>query len=571
MRKKILCVILARGGSKGIPLKNITNVCGHPLLSYSIQAAKDCKIIDEIVVSTDSEKIAKVARNYGAKTPFLRNKKLAKDTTTSVDALYDAVLRSENFFKTKFDFVIELPCVSPLRDSEDINKVLKILIKKKTDSVISYTSTGEKHPIRLKRIKNNKVTNFCKEYKEPDKGSRRQDFETSYIRNGAIYAMTRNCIINLKSRNGKKSFPFIMPTSKSLNIDEKYDLEIARMLIENGKSKNKPEEIKNYFEKNFNKKNKNEILISAPFNFLKKEKEILQKNFNCTFLNDLSKKNIIKNLKNKDGWICHPCPNYKIDSSVLKNQNKLKIICTPSTGVTHLDLKDCSKKNIYVKSIAGLKETLKIKASSEFTFMLILMSLRKMNLVFKKNKENFWRNIEQILRGNQIFGKTVGIFGYGRIGKNISKFLKPFGAKILIYDPFLKNYKKKNYQKILNESDIILSSMSYNVKNYNFFDYNFFSKLKKKPIFINTSRGEVLNEKDLLKALKKSYLSYAAVDVIKNEQSILHKKNILLEYAKENNNLFVTPHIAGLTYESEKIAAQISIKNLINFFKEKKY
>ena len=131
MRKKILCVILARGGSKGIPLKNITDVCGHPLLSYSIQAAKDSKIIDEIVVSTDSEKIAKVARNYGAKTPFLRNKKLARDTTTSVDALYDAVLRSENFFKTKFDFVIELPCVSPLRDSEDINKVLKILTKKK--------------------------------------------------------------------------------------------------------------------------------------------------------------------------------------------------------------------------------------------------------------------------------------------------------------------------------------------------------------------------------------------------------------------------------------------------------
>ena len=569
MKKKILCVILARGGSKGIPHKNIADVCGHPLISYSIQAAKNCKLIDEIVVSTDSKKIAKVARNYGAKTPFLREKKLATDTTTSVDALYDAVLRSENFFKTKFDFVIELPCVSPLRDSKDVSNALKILIKKKIDSVISYTSTGEKHPIRLKRIKNNKVTNFCKEYKEPDKGSRRQDFETSYIRNGAIYAMTRNCIINLKSRNGKKSFPYIMPTYKSLNIDEKYDLEIARMLIENGKSNNKPEIIKNYFEKNIDNKNKLEILISAPFNFLKNEKEILQKNFNCTFIDDLSKKNIIKNLKNKDGWICHPCPTYKIDSSVLKNQNKLKIICTPSTGVTHLDLNFCSKKNIFVKSIAGLKETLKITASSEFTYLLILMSLRKINLVLKKNKENYWRNIEHILRGNQIFGKTVGIFGYGRIGKNISKYLKPFGAKILIYDPYLKKYKNKNFKKILNESDIILSSMSYNIKNYNFFDYNFFKKLKKRPVFINTSRGEVVNERDLLKALKKSFLSFAAVDVIKNEQSVLYKKNLLIEYAKENNDLIVTPHVAGLTYESEKIAAQISISNLINFFSKK--
>ena len=99
-----------------------------------------------------------------------------------------------------------MPCVSPLRDHTDVDKAVEILIEKKYDSVISYVNTGEKHPTRLKRIKNNIVTNFCKDYPEPDIGSRRQDFEECYIRNGAIYAMTRKTLIEKNSRNGKKVF-----------------------------------------------------------------------------------------------------------------------------------------------------------------------------------------------------------------------------------------------------------------------------------------------------------------------------------------------------------------------------
>ena len=566
MKHSILGVILARGGSKSIPLKNIVDVAGHPLLSYTIQAAKNSKDIDEIVVSTDSTKIANVAKKYGAKMPFLRNKKLAQDKTTSVDALYDAVIRSEKFFNKKFDYIIELPCVAPLRDVNDIDKVVKILKKNKSDSVISFTNTGEKHPIRLKRITNNKVSDFCKEYPESDKGSRRQDFEPSYIRNGAIYAMTRNCIINYKSRNGKKIFPFIMSSEKSINIDEKFDLEVAKMLIENGKCNNKPEIIKKNLEVFNTNKKKNNLLISAPFNFLREEKNFLIKNFNCFFISDLSKKNTIKNLKNKDAWLCQPCPTFKIDKTVLSQLNKLKIICTPSTGTTHIDTVYCKKNNIKIKSIAGLKETLKIKASSEYTFLLIMMCLRKINVVIKRNKENNWRNIEHLLRGNQLEGKTIGIIGFGRIGGNVLKYAKSFGAKILIYDPFIKGNYKNTLSKIKNNSDIILSSMSYSKKNWNFFNWNFFKTLKQKPIFINTSRGEVVNEVDLIKALKFNKVSFAAVDVIKNEQLIMKKKNILVEYSKENHNLIVTPHIAGLTFESEKIAANITIKNLINFF-----
>ena len=221
-KKNILAVILARGGSKGIPKKNIVKINHHPLISYSIAAAKNSKYIDKIVVSSDSKEIIKKSLEYGIDDFIIRPKFLSSDKATSVDALNHAVIRSEKIFAKKFDYIIELPCVSPLRDHHDVNTVIKKLHKSKLDSVVSYVDTGEKHPIRLKRIKKNKITNFCKEYPEASWGSRRQDFEPSYIRNGAIYSMTRDCILKLKSRWGIKSFPHLMPDQKSVNIDTKY-------------------------------------------------------------------------------------------------------------------------------------------------------------------------------------------------------------------------------------------------------------------------------------------------------------------------------------------------------------
>ena len=126
-KKKVLAVILARGGSKGIKFKNIADLAGHPLISYTIEAAKNSKYIDEIIVSTDNKKIAKVSKEYGAKVPFIRSKKLSGDKITSVEALYDAVFRYQKIKKAYFDYIIELPCVSPFRGSKHIDETLEIL------------------------------------------------------------------------------------------------------------------------------------------------------------------------------------------------------------------------------------------------------------------------------------------------------------------------------------------------------------------------------------------------------------------------------------------------------------
>ena len=119
-KKKVLAVILARGGSKGIKLKNITNLSGHPLISYTLEAAKNSKYIDDILVSTDNKKIANIAKEYGAKVPFLREKELSGDRVSSVDALYDAVKRYQDLNDFYFDYIIELPCVCPFRGPKHI-------------------------------------------------------------------------------------------------------------------------------------------------------------------------------------------------------------------------------------------------------------------------------------------------------------------------------------------------------------------------------------------------------------------------------------------------------------------
>ena len=572
MKKKILCVILARGGSKGIPKKNIYLINNHPLISYSIQAAKDSGLISKIVVSTDDRNIAKVSNLYGAVTPFRRSKILSGDKVPSMDALRDAVIKSEKYFNEKYDYIIELPCVSPLRDASDVRRAINLIKSNKYDSVVSYVNTGEKHPIRLKRINRNIVTDFCREYPEPKIGSRRQDFESCFIRNGAIYCMTRDCIIKKKSRMGDKSFPLIMPQNKSINIDEKFDLEMASLLIKNGYCKNIPQKVKTNtfnFTKQFNPKKKN-ILITAPTSFFNIDLSFLEKKFNCIFFEKPDKKSLIKYLKNVHGWICHPSPEYFIDKDILKHANSLKIISTPSTGITHIDINYCKIKNIKVRSITVSKKFKNIKASSEFTFLLCLLGFKDLINAIDEVKSGNWRNIEDRIRGNEVIGKKVGIFGYGRIGKNLHKYFSSMNAKVSFFD-LKRRHDHTKKKQILNNSDIIVMCISYSKKNYNFVDNNFFSQMKKNSIFVNTSRGEIVDEKSLIKFLKNKKIKYAILDVVKGEQQLRKKNNILIEYSKNNKNLIITPHMAGLTYESEEKAFLISVDNINkNLSNEKK-
>ena len=138
VKYKVLGITLARGGSKSIKNKNIAKILNKPLIYYTIKEAKKSKFISDYIVSTDSKKIAKVANFYGANTPFIRPKKLSKDSSTSVDALIHAVKFMEKKNKTKYDFIVELMCTNPLKKSSDIDKIIKLLFKKNQILVLLF-------------------------------------------------------------------------------------------------------------------------------------------------------------------------------------------------------------------------------------------------------------------------------------------------------------------------------------------------------------------------------------------------------------------------------------------------
>lgn len=234
MKKKILAITLARGGSKGIKLKNIKKLNSKPLIFYTIVEAKKSKLITDYIVSTDSKKISKIAKKFGAQIPFLRPKKLSTDKASSADALIHATLHMEKIKNIKYDYIIELMCTNPLKKSEDIDQIIKKIIKFKSDTVIAVNRVYDQHPTRIKKIKNDKIIDFCVKEK-PE--SRRQDLRPkAYIRSGSIYAISRDYLINKKKRYGSKnSRPYILPDERAINIDTKYDFYVAEQIIKNAK------------------------------------------------------------------------------------------------------------------------------------------------------------------------------------------------------------------------------------------------------------------------------------------------------------------------------------------------
>tara|TARA_B100001057_G_scaffold426930_1_gene451388 strand:+ start:711 stop:1406 length:696 start_codon:yes stop_codon:yes gene_type:complete len=226
LKINILGVTLARGGSKGIKNKNLVKIKGKPLIFYTIKEARKTKEITNYIVSTDSSKIKKVAQKYKADVPFIRPKKFSKDNSSSASALKHALIECEKIFNKKFDYVVELMSTNPLKKTQDIKNVIKILLKNKSDSVIAVNQLFDHHPARIKKIIKGKLYDFAVKEKLE---SRRQDLKPSaFIRSGSIYAMSRRYVINEKRYFSGKSLAYILPLERTINIDDKNDLIIAK-------------------------------------------------------------------------------------------------------------------------------------------------------------------------------------------------------------------------------------------------------------------------------------------------------------------------------------------------------
>lgn len=228
-KPRVLAITLARGGSKSVPRKNIRPVCGVPLIAYTISEAKKSKWITRYVVSSDDDEIRKVAIQYGAEAPFRRPEELSTDTATALASDQHAVEWCENQEGEKYDYVVELMATNPMKTVDDIDAALEKLISTGADSVIGVTKLDDHHPIRIKKIVDDKIENFC--LPEIPETHRQQLKPDAYIRNGAIYSAKRDLLMKGFRYGTENSRPHIMPAEKSVNVDTEMDLLVAEFLI----------------------------------------------------------------------------------------------------------------------------------------------------------------------------------------------------------------------------------------------------------------------------------------------------------------------------------------------------
>lgn len=226
--KRVLGLILARAGSKGLPGKNIKLINGKPLISWSINAAKDSLYIDDLVVSTDGPQIASVAEKFGAEVPFIRPKELASDTASSVSGILHAIdwLAQNGRF---YEIVVLLEPTSPLRTAKDIDSALELMQKKSATSVVSVCAAECSHPSFLFSMNEDAVLQSYSG-RQPN-GLRRQDIDPLYFLDGTVYCSD---IDTLKLKNGfyhAGTYGYIVPKWKSLEIDDADDFVMVEALM----------------------------------------------------------------------------------------------------------------------------------------------------------------------------------------------------------------------------------------------------------------------------------------------------------------------------------------------------
>jgi len=228
-KPRILGITLARGGSKSVIKKNIRLVNGTPLIAYTVAEARRSKWLTRYIVSSDDDEIRRIAIEYGAEAPFVRPAKLSTDTATAVSADQHALTWAESNEGRKYDYVVELMCTNPMKTAEDIDAALAKLVETGADSVIGVTPLEDHHPIRIKKIVDDRIVDFC--LPEIPETHRQQLKPDAYIRNGAIYAVKRDLLAKGSRYGQKESRPYIMPATRSVNVDTEVDLIMAEILL----------------------------------------------------------------------------------------------------------------------------------------------------------------------------------------------------------------------------------------------------------------------------------------------------------------------------------------------------
>jgi D-3-phosphoglycerate dehydrogenase len=261
--------------------------------------------------------------------------------------------------------------------------------------------------------------------------------------------------------------------------------------------------------------------------------------------------------------------NFMLNKQLLENTS-VKVICTASTGTNHIDIKYCEDNGIEIISITKDHDVIdRISSTAEHTLALMLSLIRHIPNGFHSVKDGNWDWEPYV--GRQMNSLTIGIIGYGRLGKMMAKYCNALDMKVLVYDPYVDVgsigghfYEQVELDELFKESNVISLHVHVTGETVGMINGKTISKMKKNPYLINTSRGEIVYEKMIIKALKEGKLSGYATDVIADEFDDISKSKLVEESINPNMNIIITPHIAGMTKEAQEIAYHWAIDKLEN-------
>jgi D-3-phosphoglycerate dehydrogenase len=245
----------------------------------------------------------------------------------------------------------------------------------------------------------------------------------------------------------------------------------------------------------------------------------------------------------------------RIDAEVMTAAKRLKVIATPTTGLNHIDLEEAGRRGIRVLSLRGETDFLKhIRATAEHTLALALALLRHVPEATAHVRDGGWNR--DLFKGRELYGKTVGVVGYGRLGRIVARYFGALETHVLAADPNIeagaveRDVTLVTLPRLLREADLVTLHVDFSAETQGFFGRQQFAEMKQGAWFINTARGELVEESALLDVLESGHLAGAALDVLCHERADGMKAHPVVAYAREHDHLLITPHVGGCTSES---------------------
>ena len=304
------------------------------------------------------------------------------------------------------------------------------------------------------------------------------------------------------------------------------------------------------------------ILITEFIN--KNSLEDLNNNFEIKFDEKLWEKEeqLLEIIKDYDGLIVRN--KTQVNKKILSNAKNLKFIGRLGVGLDNIDTEFCKSKNIHVQPATGMNAD----SVAEYVISSSMSLIKKIPMFHNGTVKGNWPRTT--IKSAEINGKCIGIVGFGTIGRKVADYSLKNGLNVLAYDPYIKkldenkkNYKLSSLENVFKDADIISLHLPLTEETKNLINKSSFSKMQKQPIIINTSRGSVVNENDLIDAYDQNLISGFALDVFENEPI----KKDLYERITSEMNCILTPHISGVTTESNIRVSNFIVKKAIDFFK----